>query len=42
MNFIWSEKNQPNTNTIRSEKSPQYEYKYLKNSPEYEYEYYSV
>ena len=36
MNIIWSEKNQPNTNIIRSEKSPEYE----KNSPEYEY--YSV
>ena len=35
-------KNQPNTNIIRSEKSPEYEYEYEKKSPEYEYEYYSV
>ena len=35
-------KNQPNTNIIRSEKSPEYEYEYEKKSPEYEYKYYSV
>ena len=38
--MVW--KNQPNTNIIRSEKSPEYEYEYEKKSPEYEYKYYSV